>query len=42
MSKRCGLLPSYTVDDKGRCVKYNECSITGRVNDPKCAARAQK
>lgn len=42
LSKQCRLLPSYTVDNQNRCKKYYECTMTGRANDPKCLARAQK
>ena len=40
--KQCGLLPSYTVDSQGRCVKFTECSLSGRSENPKCIAKAQK
>ena len=40
--KQCELLPSYTVDSEGRCVKYTECSLSGRAESPKCVAKAQK
>ena len=40
--RQCGLLPSYTVDGRSRCIKYIECSMTGRSSDPKCMAKAQK
>jgi hypothetical protein len=41
-SKQCGVLPSYTVDFQSRCVKYTECSMTGRTGTPKCVAKGQK
>jgi hypothetical protein len=40
--KQCGVLPSYTVDSHLKCVKFIECSMTGRANDPKCVAKGQK
>ena len=40
--KQCGLLPSYNVDAQGRCVKFTECSLSGRAGNPKCVAKGQK
>lgn len=36
VSRQCGVLPSYTVDAQGRCVKFTECSMSGRTDDAKC------
>jgi hypothetical protein len=42
MSKKCGILPSYTIDAQNKCKKYTECTMTDRTKDPKCPAKGQK
>jgi len=41
-SNQCGVFPSYTVDDNGKCSRYISCNISDHTKNPKCPAKGGK
>jgi hypothetical protein len=42
LSKKCGVLTSYQIDNKNKCIRFIACEISQNTKNPMCLANGQK